>query len=110
MSDNRRIVVRWLAPGAALLMVAGVGRTADAPKPCCFANDRFAGVCEVVPEQEETCSDVLNYLNNPASTGRTYCGSTTVRGGWSMVKCSEGTPTPTTEPSGGKTTAVADRW
>jgi hypothetical protein len=59
--------------------------------PCCFANPRYAGICQVAPGEGETCSSILNYLNNIDSTGKTYCGNTTVREGWSRVECtSEG--------------------
>jgi hypothetical protein len=54
---------------------------------CCFTNPRYSGVCRVTPGPEETCSDILAYLNNQASVGKTYCGNTKVRGGWSQVDC-----------------------
>jgi hypothetical protein len=58
---------------------------------CCFTNPSFAGVCRVTTGPDETCSDVLAYLNNPSSTGRTYCSSTKIRGGWAQVACDETT-------------------
>jgi hypothetical protein len=54
---------------------------------CCFENPRFSGTCEVTPGPEESCSDVLAYLNNPKSVGKNYCGNTKVRGGWTQVSC-----------------------
>ena len=54
---------------------------------CCVANPRFAGICKVELGPEETCKDVLDYLNNAASVGKTYCGNTTVRMGWKQVEC-----------------------
>ena len=60
---------------------------AVAADSCCFTNPRFSGVCEVTPGPEETCASILAYLNNPNSSGRAYCGGTTVRGGWSQVAC-----------------------
>lgn len=54
---------------------------------CCFTNPRYAGVCEVTPGADETCGSILSYLNNQASVGKTYCGNTKVRGGWSQVEC-----------------------
>lgn len=54
---------------------------------CCFTNPRFTGVCEVTTGPDETCSDVLAYLNNQESVGKTYCGNTTIRGGWAQVEC-----------------------
>jgi len=59
----------------------------SAPQKCCFSNPRYSGTCEVVPGKDETCGTVLGYLNNPNSQGKTYCGSTTVRGGWQSVSC-----------------------
>lgn len=54
---------------------------------CCFTNPRYTGTCEVTTGPDETCSDVLAYLNNQASVGKTYCGNTKVRGGWAQVEC-----------------------
>ena len=54
---------------------------------CCFENPRFSGTCQVTTGPEETCGDVLAYLNNPNSVGKSYCGNTKVRGGWTQVKC-----------------------
>jgi hypothetical protein len=56
---------------------------------CCFENPRFSGTCEVTPGPEESCSDVLAYLNNPKSVGKNYCGNTKVRGGWTQVSCDD---------------------
>lgn len=61
----------------------------DAARTCCVANPSFSGICEVELGPEETCRDVLDYLNNAASAGRTYCGNTDVRGGWKEVACQE---------------------
>lgn len=55
--------------------------------PCCFTNPRYAGVCKVVPGEGDTCATILAYLNNQTSAGKTYCGSTTIRGGWTQVPC-----------------------
>jgi hypothetical protein len=54
---------------------------------CCFSNPYYAGVCEVRPSGDETCAGILAYLNNPNSVGKSYCGNTTVRGGWTQVQC-----------------------
>jgi len=59
----------------------------DAQKPCCFTNPSFAGTCQVIPDEETTCDDVLAYLNNPNSFGRVYCLKTKVRGGWKKIEC-----------------------
>ena len=61
--------------------------TATQQSPCCFDNPRFSGTCEVTPGEDESCSSILGYLNNPNSVGRTYCGNTKVRGGWTQVSC-----------------------
>ncbi len=63
-------------------------------EPCCFENPRFSGVCEVNPVPDETCADILAYLNNPNSAGKTYCGNTKVRGGWTQVECEPPAMTP----------------
>ncbi len=56
-------------------------------KPCCFQNSGYAGTCKVQPAEEETCAGILAYLNNPMAEGKSYCGGTTVRGGWTEVPC-----------------------
>jgi hypothetical protein len=58
---------------------------------CCFNNARYTGTCEVTTGPDETCSDVLAYLNNQAGVGKTYCGNTKVRGGWAQVQCETST-------------------
>jgi len=55
--------------------------------PCCFENPRFSGTCQVTPGPEESCGSILSYLNNPNSVGKSYCGNTKVRGGWTQVSC-----------------------
>ncbi len=58
------------------------------PRPhCCYTNPRYAGRCEVEPAKDETCASVLEYLNNPQSQGKSYCGNTSLRGGWKQVPC-----------------------
>ena len=54
---------------------------------CCFSNPRHTGVCVVEPGADETCASILAYLNNPQSQGKSYCGSSSVRGGWRKVSC-----------------------
>jgi hypothetical protein len=61
--------------------------TPDPSAPCCYTNPRWSGVCEVRPSRDETCASILEYLNNPRSAGKTYCGATDVRGGWEPVVC-----------------------
>ena len=65
----------------------GVG--SEARDRCCFTNSRYAGVCVVQPGEGETCGSILDYLNNPASSGKSYCGFTDIRGGWEEVSCEE---------------------
>lgn len=101
MSDPRSRLVA--AAGAALLLAAAAApaprpadapplacaaATADDPRPhCCFENPRYVGTCEVDPGTEETCASILEYLNNPQSQGKAYCGNTNIRGGWRPVPC-----------------------
>ncbi len=47
----------------------------------------YVGTCEVEPAKEETCASILEYLNNPLSQGKSYCGNTSVRGGWKSEPC-----------------------
>jgi len=54
---------------------------------CCFTNPRYSGVCVIEPGADETCASILAYLNNPNSQGKSYCGSTSVRGGWRQAPC-----------------------
>lgn len=56
---------------------------------CCFTNPRYSGICEVTTGPDESCSDVLSYLNNQASVGKSYCGNTQIRGGWAQVECED---------------------
>jgi len=94
MAGRWRVAPMWLAPSVALALATSSGRAADTPRRCCFTNERFAGVCEVMPEPGATCADVLAYLNNPNAAGKTYCGSTEIRGGWIEVECSAEAPAP----------------
>jgi hypothetical protein len=71
--------------------------TATQQEPCCFQNPRYSGTCQVTPGPEETCGDILAYLNNPNSVGKSYCGNTKVRGGWSSVACESSASTTATE-------------
>jgi hypothetical protein len=85
--------------GMALVMivvaVAGVMATiavrhtaaGEAKEPCCFTNSRYTGVCQVTPAEDESCGSILVYLNNPNSSGKGYCGGTSIRGGWQQASC-----------------------
>ena len=75
---------------AILLLVAATAPDAPsepATPKCCFTNPRYAGTCEVEPAKDESCASILGYLNNPMSQGKSYCGSTTIRGGWQSAAC-----------------------
>jgi hypothetical protein len=75
---------------AAVLALAGMGGLTSAKEPakaCCFNNPGFAGTCSVTPEHGENCGTILAYLNNPKATGKSYCGNTDLRGGWTRVAC-----------------------
>jgi hypothetical protein len=54
---------------------------------CCYVHPNFVGVCQVVPAEDETCDGILQYLNTPATVGKTYCDNTRIRGGWEQVSC-----------------------
>jgi hypothetical protein len=69
--------------GAAVLFTGA----SSARKPCCYNNPRYSGTCAVEPGEGETCQSILDYLNNPQSQGKTYCGNTNVRGGWEHTTC-----------------------
>jgi hypothetical protein len=87
------LLVTAFAPISPLEAVAPLEGTAvaraqePAPPKCCFSNPSFAGTCEVEPAKDETCASILGYLNNPMSQGKSYCGNTTLRGGWTSVAC-----------------------
>jgi len=85
----------WGLLGIAVAVVVGLAvlvpaLIAGSAAPCCFANDRYEGTCTVMPGEGETCGSVQAYLNNPMSTGKTYCGNTKIRGGWVQVDCKTG--------------------
>lgn len=98
--------VRRAGLGAVVLLLAGAlsARAADPAGPraactvasapsadshplCCFTNRAFVGVCSVQPGEKESCASILEYLNDPQSQGKDYCGNTTIRGGWAQVDC-----------------------
>lgn len=93
MKGDRKFGWGLVGVGVAAVVAVAVlapALVALAAEPCCFANDRYEGVCTVIPGEGETCGSVLAYLNNPMSTGRTYCGNTKVRGGCVQVNCRTG--------------------
>jgi hypothetical protein len=66
---------------------APVSTQDQAPQKCCFTNSGYSGTCEVVPAKDESCGQILGYLNNPMAQGKSYCGNTTVRSGWKQTTC-----------------------
>ena len=97
--ENVEVIMKtsWALSFITSLFIVAIAGLAAAEEPeltsslqqqrCCFENPRFSGTCEVTPGPEESCSDVLAYLNNPKSFGKNYCGNTKVRGGWTQVSC-----------------------
>lgn len=66
---------------------------------CCFEHDGYQGTCVVVPGDGETCESILEYLNKPATVGKSYCGGSRLRGNWKSAACPQpsrptGTATP----------------
>ena len=105
MSRRPTFEARWLWAVAVVAGAVALGTTVAAADtepaaPCCFAIDRIQGACKVVPSDDETCRTILDYLNNPMSSGKSYCENTSVRGGWVEVSCTTGKPVepPDTEP------------
>jgi hypothetical protein len=76
---------RTLGWAFAAVVAATLGAKADAK--CCFTNPAYTGVCEAVPSEGESCQSILDYLNTPNSSGKSYCGGTTIRGGWQQSTC-----------------------
>ena len=87
------IAIASLAVAAAVPVTAETvsGDDSISGDDCCFTNPRYTGVCRVTPGPDETCADILAYLNNQSSVGKTYCGNTKVRGGWAQVECETST-------------------
>jgi hypothetical protein len=86
----------------AAVVLAGIGGEAEA-RQCCFANPGFTGTCQVTVEKGEQCSAVLDYLNTPNTSGRSYCNSSEIRGGWTSVAC------PTSDQGGATATPTKPR-
>ena len=83
------------APDPVVASAAAEGATAR----CCLTNHAYRGVCVVTLGEKESCESVLAYLNAPNTTGRTYCNSTRLRGGWEIVPCPPATQQPSTVPA-----------
>ena len=85
----------------ALRLVASPVEQDASKNPCCFTHDGYQGACVVVPGEGETCESILEYLNSPATVGKSYCGGSRLRGNWKVVPC----PQPRTE-TGAATTRL----
>lgn len=85
-----------VALAAVVVVMAVLGAIASTwtpevpPSACCFQNPAYTGTCKVEPAEDETCASILAYLNNPMADGKSYCGGTRVRQGWTQVSCEEG--------------------
>jgi hypothetical protein len=93
--ENMKSIVRITAAVGLFLLLVSISparminadeQTQTKASRCCFTNPKYAGVCEVTPGEDETCSSILEYLNNPNSVGKSYC-STNMRGGWQEADC-----------------------
>ena len=73
-----------------VMILAAMATVAAAGDDCCFTNTRYTGVCRVAPGEDESCADILAYLNDANSVGKSYCGNTIIRGGWAQGSCDEG--------------------
>lgn len=91
--------------GAVALATAVAAAAAEPAAPCCFTNDRVQGTCKVTAREDETCRTILDYLNNPMSSGKSYCDNTSIRSGWVHVSCTTGKPV---EPPDSKGAAPKD--
>jgi ketosteroid isomerase-like protein len=76
---------------AAMTVVFVAPADVQADDRCCLNNFRFAGGCMVIVRGQETCQDVLSYLNSFQSVGKYYCDNTMIRGGWSQSECGDQT-------------------
>ena len=86
---------RWSVRVFAILLLLATGgslasRAQDPPPArCCFSNPGYSGLCEVQPAKDETCQQILDYLNNPRAQGKSYCENSQLRGGWEAKACSQ---------------------
>jgi hypothetical protein len=92
------LVVLWTIGSAAVATgpdASGVtplrpaGQKEQPPVVCGFRNTGYAGLCEEKAPYEkgkklkELCKPILGCLNNPQCI-KTYCGSSTIRQGWTL--------------------------
>jgi hypothetical protein len=79
---------------------AAAGKAPEAGgRPCRYTNPQYAGVCLVQRAKGETCASILAYLNDPRSQGKSYCGNTSIRGGWARSKGTPKSPAPSPSPT-----------
>jgi hypothetical protein len=78
----------------AITAAAAAATPGKEPSPCCFTHPGYVGVCSVVPAEKESCADILAYLNNFHSVGKTYCNNTRIRTNWTNVPCPPAKPAP----------------
>jgi hypothetical protein len=91
--DKVRHPIRSTARAAAALLLLSTAPIVPAtPARCCFRNPAYTGVCEVQPAKDESCAQILEYLNNRMSQGKSYCHNTDVRGGWTETSCETKAP------------------
>jgi hypothetical protein len=83
-------MVAW--PSGPTLAAPANGRQAkeEPPVVCAFRNQGYTGFCEEKApyekgkELEALCEPILDCLNNSQCI-KTYCGSTTIRQGWTLA-------------------------
>jgi hypothetical protein len=67
----------------------------DSPVVCSFRNSGYAGLCQEKAPYEKgkklkaICKPILDCLNSPQCI-KTYCGSTTIRQGWTLESAKRG--------------------
>ena len=85
----------WIFAGIVAVFAMGSARapepggvTEQSESTCCFTHPSHTGTCSVQPAEDETCADILAYLNNPMAQGKNYCGGTKIRAAGSESRAS----------------------
>lgn len=86
---RRLFLLLGLAVVGAVLIIGSTHAEVQENEKCCFTHPSYTGTCEVTPGEDESCGNILRYLNTPNSMGKTYCGGSELRGGWSLASCEE---------------------
>jgi hypothetical protein len=60
--------------------------TGETTRAVLFHQLRYTGVSGDA-RRGQSCGSILAYLNNPNSSGKGYCGGTSIRGGWQQASC-----------------------